>query len=355
MARVNRTTGFFLVLGVAVLLGTVAGARIAMNPAEQSTGVDTPPSETVFCGGQVDVRSGLAGLVPTVPGKVKEILVREGEVVKAGQVLVRLDDEATRNQLAIAQKGLDTAKAKLENARQQPFLHQLEVTKQEAVVETSQGAYKLAQNQFAAAQKASRDTLISRSRLEEAEIAVLTAKKNKELAERGLAELKKIDPTLALKEHEEALKEAELKWKAAQSALDMYVIKAPSNGRVFEINYQVGGPCPLPLGDANASRAMVFCPDENLIVRAEVDQEWAMMIKKGMTATLTFRAAGKDFTWNGKVETVSNYIQRRRSRVMEPDQFNDSRTRECIIRIDPDPNNPIIHGMRMGVQIHTRD
>jgi multidrug resistance efflux pump len=298
-------------------------------------------------------------LVPPVPGKVKEILVKEGEPVKKDQVLVRLEDQEARDQLRVAEQELVVAKAKLDDSRKATANlvneHELKVLSAQNQLNRATFAHSSALDNYEYARRQDEQKLVAGTdlKLKMALNAVNAAKKDREDAEAALEKLKSIDPKLSLREPEEALKKAQLEVEAATKKLDMFVIKAPSAGTIFEINYQIGGPCPLPFGDSNSSRAMIFCPDEPLVVRAEVDQEWAMMVHAGLKATLTFRAPGRDYQWTGTVEKVSHYIQRRRSRVTEPDQFNDSRTRECLIRIDPDPKNPVIHGMRMGVQIHT--
>ncbi|AVX19488.1 HlyD family secretion protein [Carboxydocella sporoproducens DSM 16521] len=51
-------------------------------------------------------------VVAETAGKVKEVLVKEGELVKAGQVVAKLDDEAARLQLALAQANRAAAEAR---------------------------------------------------------------------------------------------------------------------------------------------------------------------------------------------------------------------------------------------------
>ena len=117
MARVNRTTGFFLVLGVMTLVGTVAGFGFMQQPAADSQQTSGPNENSVFAQGNVDVASGLAPLVPRMPGKVAAILVKEGDAVQKGQTLVQLDDQQQREELKIAEQGLQVSRAKLKGAK----------------------------------------------------------------------------------------------------------------------------------------------------------------------------------------------------------------------------------------------
>jgi RND family efflux transporter MFP subunit len=52
-----------------------------------------------------------------VPGRIAEILVAEGDAVKKGQVLAKIDDRTFRDQLQQAEAALQQARAQFENAR----------------------------------------------------------------------------------------------------------------------------------------------------------------------------------------------------------------------------------------------
>jgi membrane fusion protein, multidrug efflux system len=52
-----------------------------------------------------------------VPGRIVELTVAEGDVVKAGETLAKLDERPYHNQLQQAEAGLQQAKANLENAK----------------------------------------------------------------------------------------------------------------------------------------------------------------------------------------------------------------------------------------------
>lgn len=54
---------------------------------------------------------------PRIQERLAEVLVDQGDVVKSGQLLARLDDAATRRQVAIAEAALASAKATVERVR----------------------------------------------------------------------------------------------------------------------------------------------------------------------------------------------------------------------------------------------
>ncbi len=172
-----------------------------------------------------------------------------------------------------------------------------------------------------------------------------------EAAERGLSLLKTIDPKVVLKENEENLKKAEKDVEAAKATIEMYSVKAPFDGRIISLNIRPGeqfGAATFP----GAPAPIVFCPDGDLVARAQVDQDNAWKVKPGMNVTLKDKSPSRHHEWTGVVERVSPWLQKPRGVAFEPDQMNDARTRECTIRITPDPDNPLIIGQQMRVRIH---
>ncbi len=151
-------------------------------------------------------------------------------------------------------------------------------------------------------------------------------------------------------------READLALKAAKQLFDRHVANAPRDGYVTEINdnLSLGGPFPPIVNALQPRPPIVFAPDEPLIVRAQVPQGKARLVKPGMNVTLRDHDPSIDKTWSGKVESLSRWVQRPRSVLMEPDQMNDAKVRECIIRVDGKPDDLPI-GSMMRVQIEVKN
>jgi HlyD family secretion protein len=95
-----------------------------------------------------------AALSFEISGPVTEILVKEGDRVQAGQVLMRLDSADWRQRLSEAQAALEVAQAQLVRAQAQARPEELEVARaaiaiQEAQVGSAQAAISVAQTQLA--------------------------------------------------------------------------------------------------------------------------------------------------------------------------------------------------------------
>ena len=101
----KKTIRRYLTVGVAscvLLIGGVGGLAAV-----------TEFSGAVIATGTLVVNSDVKKVQHPTGGVVSEIKVREGDAVRAGDVLIRLDDTVTRANLAIVAKGLDEFEARL--------------------------------------------------------------------------------------------------------------------------------------------------------------------------------------------------------------------------------------------------
>src|SRR6478735_1530690 len=89
-------------LGVVTLVISTVGAGwvISHSRAEHSPTVPSDPAEpALVCFGYVDGPAGVTALAPLVAGRVTRVEVQENEPVKAGSVLIRLDDRLAQCRL----------------------------------------------------------------------------------------------------------------------------------------------------------------------------------------------------------------------------------------------------------------
>jgi HlyD family secretion protein len=102
---IDRTIRRYLLGGVAACIFLVGGAG--------SLAAVTELSGAVIASGKLVVDSSVKKVQHPTGGVVGQIFVREGDAVKAGQVLLRLDETVTRANLAIVTKSLDESEARL--------------------------------------------------------------------------------------------------------------------------------------------------------------------------------------------------------------------------------------------------
>lgn len=122
---------------------------------------------------------------------------------------------------------------------------------------------------------------------------------------------------------------------------DLY---APADGTILRVFTSTGD----LLGTQPKVAAIQFCPHGERIIRAEVQQEWAAKVEVGQVAIVADEARA-GYQWKGKVTRVSDWYAHRRSMIFEPFQYNDVRTLECLVSVEP--GRPLRIGQRVRVTI----
>jgi RND family efflux transporter MFP subunit len=148
-SRFMHRSGLWIGLGIGLVAGVlVGGLRLTSEPAtavEESDATEMPQNaqpvtvamvqsdpinQTLTATGTV-VPFDLLPIAPRTSGlQIQQVLVDEGDVVEAGQVLAVLDDAVLRSQLLEAQASLASAQAAVE--QQRANLAQAEATRAEA-------------------------------------------------------------------------------------------------------------------------------------------------------------------------------------------------------------------------------
>jgi len=327
-------------------------------------------SKGVVVFGSIDVDNGL-GLMPLFPdtfpqpSKVKEIFVTEGQVVAKGQPLVEFDNELADFTVAEAKAGLEQAQgakaradAGLHMADQAMEAHQVAIRVTQTALEgkgieldTAREEYKqlktkldrigaqgdpeltISQKKIDAAAKALESEQI---KLEGMKTIAPTS--NKELAVAGQAEA-----AGAVAKQKASYDKAIYGQKLAK------YLTAPADGKIIRSMVSRG----LNFGPQTRQPALLFQPNGAMIVRAEVDQEFASRVAKGMDASIQDDGNSSQ-KWTGKVLRLSEGFLPKRSAAGTPEglTLNDSRVLECILSIDNvDPSAPIRVGQRVKVSV----
>jgi HlyD family secretion protein len=110
MPRWLRTLKYPLVL--AFIAGIVWYIRSQPIPVESHIVTTGPVVRSVMGTGTLEARIRTT-VSPKIQGRIAEVLVDQGSVVKAGQLLVRLDDEDLAQQVRMATAGISSSEATL--------------------------------------------------------------------------------------------------------------------------------------------------------------------------------------------------------------------------------------------------
>lgn len=341
-------------LGVSALAASVAATSWVLYSRAGDTSAKhgdvaaaaaIPQGSSVVCFGHVDVEPGVTALHPVQPGRVAEVLCQEDDSVKAGTVLFRLDDRRAQLLVRQAQEDLKVSELQLADARKLPQQHALKVAQQEQAICATQHRLSAAQHLL------DHNRNLVKKELAPAEEVEAGAEKVKELEAAVAAEKEKLhelqlgDPAVQIGRAEAEVRAKQARLEEAQYALGECSVKAPVDGKVLRLLIGVGD----VLSAQPRQPAIQFCPAGPRIVRAEVEQEFANRVAKGQAAFVQ-DDSNTGPGWRGRLVRISDWYTHRRSMLQEPLQFNDVRTLECIVQLDPGPATPRV-GQRVRVTL----
>lgn len=233
---------------------------------------------------------------------VKRLLVKEGDHVRRGQLLLQLDDVDIRTQAARAQAQVRTAQA--DQSALKTGGTQEELLTLNAQLVKAHGALDLAQRNLDALRRLQQQGAASSGEVHQAEDNLQRAQ-----TDVNLLEQKKKDrysqPEVARIQAQAA--EAKAAYLAAEDALGKSSIRAPFDGIVYSLPVKQGAF--VQAGDLLLQEADL----SHVLVRAFVDEPDIGRLQSGQKVEVTWDAVpGR--TWTGIVSTVPATVKMRGSR-----------------------------------------
>ncbi|MGA2744162.1 MAG: efflux RND transporter periplasmic adaptor subunit [Candidatus Sulfotelmatobacter sp.] len=233
---------------------------------------------------------------------VKRLLVKEGDHVRQGQLLLQLDDADIRAQAAKAQAQVKAAQAD-QSSLQAEGTHEEVLTLNTQLVK-ARSARDAAQRHLDALRRLQQDGAASPGEVRQAEDALQSAQADLTLIEQK-QNGRYSTPEAARIEAQAG--EAQAAYDAAEDALGKSTVRAPFDGIVYSLPVKQGAfvaAGELLLQEADLSR---------VLVRAFVDEPDVGRLQTGQKVEVTWDAiAGR--TWTGSVNTVPSTVKLRVSR-----------------------------------------
>ena len=255
-----RTPALLLAVLACTLAAGCSDGTPQRNVAAATAHAANSPAPVAIARGKVEVQGGMLDVMTQQDGVIEELHVHEGDVVKRGQELLRLDAGPARQDLKLAE-----AELKLAQARQAGQAARLPAARQ------------LAQRMA----EAVRAGATEQHRADEA----LVAQHDIETAQR-------------VAEAETAV--ARQRVAVAQARIDRQVLRAAQDGTVVRLQVQLGSQV-----TQQANRPlMVLLPQRPLQVRAELNESLAGNVKPGMKAIVTIDGAAPQGATTGLAARV---------------------------------------------------
>jgi HlyD family secretion protein len=281
-------------------------------------------------------------------GRIAEILVDEGDAVRAGQVLARLDDRLARARVDAARAGLAQARARHQLARRGPRADDIAAARADADAATAAAQHRGAEQ--ARSEQLGRVGALATTAVDADDAAARVAGAQAVAAGARYRSLASGTRAEQIEEAAAAVALAQAELDAALVALDQTVLRAPGDGVILRRTGEVGALVTLMAPAPVVSMANV----ERLELRAEIDEADLAAIAVGQPAYATADAYG-DRRFPVQIARITRELGRKTARDDDPRARVDTRVLEVIARFEdasagaPEVTLPL--GLRMELHV----
>ncbi|NIF84581.1 HlyD family efflux transporter periplasmic adaptor subunit [Comamonas sp. Tr-654] len=304
--RLSIVSGAPLLAAAVLMLGGCSPSQDAASVVTPAAAQTKPQSQVAVARGKIDVEGGLLDLSSTASGVVQQLLVKEGQSVQKGQLVLRLADDAARADLAVAESELQLAQTKLKT--RQDRLPALKATLTRWQAAAKQGAADLQ----------SVDEAVQALRDAQSEVDIAAA-----------------EVTVAKRKAEQL-----------RALLQRHELRAPEAGVVVRLLAQGGSML------QSGSPVAVLLPKRPLIVRAEVNESYVTAIREGMKAQVVVDADGSAARQEFPAATVLRISPvYGTARLQDDAQRGPVRVVECVLAFDQPPANVKV-GQNVRISFH---
>lgn len=315
-----------LVVGIGVMTGqfgplAAKPVRVAVASRRALTGAEPvlTASGYIIARHQVEVGS-------KITGRIVELLVDEGDYVRKGQLIARLDDYEIRAELQRAQANVAAAKARL--AELEAGSRPQEIERAKAEQERLLADLKNAEINWQRIRQLVNDGVLQQQALDDARARLEMAQKAYQAAVENY-ELTRLGPRQEQIELARAqLRQAEAELAYAQAQLDNTLIRAPVSGTVLDRYADLGEMVTTGFtSDRGAKQALVSIADlRDLQVEMDITEADIAKVELNQPVTIT-PDAYTDRRYNGIVEYIADVADRQKAtiqvkvKVLNPDAF----------------------------------
>lgn len=276
--------------------------------------------------------------------QIQQVLVEQGQVVKAGQLLARLDDSVLQAQLSQAQASVAQAEARLAElragSRNEEIARAKEAVKSaESAVTAAESDLELARTRVDRNKMLQAEGAIARDRLDEVYNQERSSRSQLEQAQARLREANQQLAQLQAGPRREVITQAEAQLAQAQAQVQSTIaqlnntrIVAPVSGKIAERNARVG--------DVTSGSQTLFKIIENgrLELIVNVPETQLPQIQPGQSVTIT-SDADSSLQLSGKVREIDPMI--------------DEASRQAQVKIDLPASAALKPGMFLRASITT--
>jgi multidrug resistance efflux pump len=337
-----------LLLTAVALAAAIGGLGVAID-FQSSTPVVRPKRSAecfqVFASGRIEGTTSEIELRPQVAGRITQTPVAEGQVVAEGDLLLQLDDQQYRQEMALAAAEIALAQAELE--RLVNGAHPQQRKEAAAICRAREAELRRAEITWQRTLELWRNKAISQQEADNQWMQVTMLRNEVDAAQAHLAFLESTARPDEVRIAQARIAAATAKLELARVQTDRTRMLAPCRAQALKVNCKVGELA----GPTSAQPAVVLADTTRYFVRAFVEERDAPRVALGMTAEIGADALG-DQKLTGRVVRLSPCMDRKSLFSDRSTERYDTKTRE--VRIELQPGLPLVLGLRVDVTIDLR-
>jgi multidrug efflux pump subunit AcrA (membrane-fusion protein) len=273
------------VAGMAV--GTVA-VLSAGNPESFSRPLDEPSRTTfessIAGAGLIEPAGEPIEAAAAVPGIVSAVMVKQGDRVRAGDILFAIDARQAGAELAVAEAQLEAARRELERLRALPRPEDIPVA--EAAMQAAEARAQEADALLSLVRSVSDPGALARGEVVRRESAARQAAAQVAEARAALARLRAGAMPQEVAVAEAAVRQAEARVGAMKTELARLEVRAPVDATVLDVNVRPGE---FTTSGPGIEAAVVLGDVDTMHVRIDIDENDAWRFRPGSKARATLR------------------------------------------------------------------
>jgi HlyD family secretion protein len=337
-----------LALAAVVAVGVAYGIHQLGSGTKVSATADAPapvrPRWTASTQGRVEPRGGEIRLTALSPGRIENVLVKVNDKVRAGDLLVRIDDSDAVARVVAADAEVGVRKRERDTESGTVTKPVQDRRQAEDRVSDSERAVIAARLELDRLQIANHATPTpAQSQAVEAQRKVLDeAQKRLESDRQALRQSLAVAGLPLPTRLESGLTQSRSDLSLAEAALERTRIRAPHNATVLQVIAHVG-----ETASASPEQPLVVVGDLGALdVRAEVEERDVAKVSVGQPVVLkTDSYPGREF--KGRVASIARAMRPPKLAQKGPRRPSDLDTLEVMV--DVEPGSPLLPGMRVDV------
>ncbi|HTL34893.1 MAG TPA: efflux RND transporter periplasmic adaptor subunit [Kofleriaceae bacterium] len=324
-----------------------AGALWFGHQTQSASAADRPAiarPAVLVAPGRVETLRDPVALAFETGGRIVAIEVDEGQAVKAGQVVARLDDRMAAARVASARAAVAGAQASYLMSKRGARTEDLEAAKAELEAAQVAADHNAAERERSA--KLGISGAISSSSVDADDATARVSAAQAAAAQARYTALVKGTRTEQVAAAAASLDAAKAELAAAEVALDQTVLRAPHDGVVLRRFAEVGA----LVTTVNPSPIISIADLGKLEIRAELDEADVAAIAVGTPAYATADAFGERH-FPVRISRITSELGRKTVRDDDPRARVDTRVQEVIATFEGTPNESLPLGLRMYVHV----